>query len=157
MLDDVREALRTPCTLERAQVGDEREDAAHGHLAVGWRPLGQITEGRLGRERLGLDVVSADAGASGSRRDESGQHAHGGGLARRVGTQESEHFAGTHLEAHILHRAERAVVFGQVFGLDHEMGSRGRVRVEVPVAFKARDFDRAVARNSTARKFFCNI
>jgi hypothetical protein len=28
---------------------------------------------------------------------------------------------------------------------------------EVPVALKARDFDRGVARNSTAEKFFCNI
>jgi len=105
-LDDVCQALRTPRTLERAQVGDEGEDAAHGHLAVGRRPFGQITEGRLGRERLGLDVVTADAGAAGSRRDEPGEHAHGGGLARRVGTQESEHFTGTHLEAHILHRGE---------------------------------------------------
>src|SRR3984893_7479006 len=124
VLDDVREALLTARTLERPQVGDEREDAAHGHLAVGRRPFGQITEGRLGRERLGLDVVTADAGAPGSRRDEPGQHAHGGGLARRVGTQESEHFTGPHLEAHILHRTECAVVFGQVFGLDHGSSRR---------------------------------
>ncbi len=48
-------------------------------------------------------------------------------------------------------------MFGQVFGLDHEMGSRGRGRVEVPVAFKARDFDRDVALNSTTMKFLCNI
>ena len=89
-----------------------------------------------------LDVVTADAGPSRRWRDEPGEHAHGGGLAGGVGSEEAEHLTRAHLEAHILHGGQRAIVFGQVFGLDHES----------PVAFKARDFDRGVAQNSTNRE-----
>ena len=63
VLDDVVEAGAAARALECAHVGDEVEEAAHRHLAVAGRALGQVAEGGLGGERLGLDVVAADAGA----------------------------------------------------------------------------------------------
>ena len=38
--DDVVEPLLAMLALERAQVGDEIEESAHAHLAVGRRALG---------------------------------------------------------------------------------------------------------------------
>src|SRR2546430_16915231 len=90
-------------------------------------------------------LFRSDVGAAGSRRDEPGEHAHGGGLAGAVWSEEAEHLARADLKAHVFHRRERVVVFGQAFGLDHGMESRGRDGVKVPIAFKARDFDRGVA------------
>src|SRR2546430_16126711 len=92
-------------------------------------------------------LFRADVGAAGSRRDEPGEHAHGGGLAGAVGSEEAEHLTRANLKAHVFHRRERVIVFGQAFGLDHES----------PVAFKARDFDRGVVRNSTVDKLSSNI
>src|SRR4029077_3775450 len=100
---------------------DEREKATHGHLAVTRRTFREVAEGGLRGERGALDVMAADACTAGGRGDEAREHAHGGGLTGSVRAEKPEHFAGAHLEAHVFDRGECAVVFGEVFGLDHEL------------------------------------
>jgi len=121
VIDDVPQARRAPRPLEPAQIGDEREKTAHGHLTVARGAFGQVAERGFGGEGITLDVVSADARLPRGRGDEAREHAHGGGLAGAVGAEKPEHFAGSYLEAHVFHCREHAVVFGEVFGLDHAL------------------------------------
>src|SRR6202008_4770490 len=65
-----------PAAGERTEVGEEVEEAAHGHLAVARRPFRKVAKYRLGGECVAADVMSADAGAPRARRDETGEHAH---------------------------------------------------------------------------------
>jgi len=104
---------------QSTQVGDELEEPERGHFPVRRRALGQVPDAGLGADRVGLDIVAVDRGTTRRRSDESGQHPHCGRLAGPVRAEEAEHFPGPHFEAQVVDGRQRAVAFGQVFGLDH--------------------------------------
>ncbi|CAM5527602.1 hypothetical protein SSTU70S_03289 [Stutzerimonas stutzeri] len=89
---------------ETAHLGDEFEEAAHAHVAITGRAFGQIADLALGLQRLRLDVVAEDAGAAGGRREEAGQHLHGGGLAGAVRAEKAQHLARLDAERQGIHR-----------------------------------------------------
>ncbi len=65
------------------------------------------------------DGDSADFGIAGGGRQEAGDHAHGGGLAGAVGSEETEDFAFFYREREIVHSEFGSELFGEVFDFDH--------------------------------------
>ena len=107
--------------LEAADGGAEFEETDDRHVIVKRGGFRQVTD--LGFRLAGFvdDRDSADFGVAGSGRDESGDHAHGGGLAGAVGSEESEDLAFFHREREMVHGAFGSELFGQVFDFDHGM------------------------------------
>ena len=102
-----------------AQLGREVEEAAHGHVGVARGVLRQVAEQALRGHRVLHHVVAADRDPAGRRRNEARHHAHGGGLARAVGSQEAQHLAALDRERNVVHRELGPERLGQVFDLDH--------------------------------------
>ena len=107
-------------TRQSAQFRCELEKTDHGHFTVGRRRLRQVADPLLGGNGVFQHVVTTNADPPFGRRDEPGDHAHGGGLAGPVGTEKSQHFAGLDFKRHIVHGALAAKRLGQVFNLDHD-------------------------------------
>jgi hypothetical protein len=87
--------------------------------AIGRRVLGQVADQALGLERRFGDVVAADGHATGGRRHEAGDHAHGGRLARAVRAEEAQHLAALDAERNTVHGALGAESLDQVLDADH--------------------------------------
>ena len=102
-----------------AQLRGEVEEPLHRHVGVGGGVLGQVADQALDLQRGLEHVVAADADASRGRRHEPRDHAHGGGLARAVRAEETEHLAALDAEGHVVHGALGAERLYQVFDLYH--------------------------------------
>ncbi|MCY1437419.1 hypothetical protein D9M71_535790 [compost metagenome] len=89
---------------EAADAGDEFEEAAHRHVAIAGRAFRQVADLPLGLEGLGLDVETEDARGAGGRREETGEHLHGGGLAGTVRAEEPQHLPLLHIERQVIDR-----------------------------------------------------
>ena len=68
---------------------------------------------------LPLHVETGHCGSSARRSAQAREHAHGGGLPRPVGTQETEDFAPPHIERDVVHGHERAELLRQPLYLDN--------------------------------------
>lgn len=91
---------------DAAQLGREPEERLHCHIRIQRGILRQIANLGFGLDRGLLDVVTADRDRTAGRRNKPGNHPHGGGLARTVGTEETKDLA--------LGDRERNVVYGQL-------------------------------------------
>ena len=78
-------------SAQAAQFGGEIQEAMDGHVRVGRRVFGKITEEALGLDRLIDHVELADPDGAGRGRDEPGNHPHGSGFACAVRAEEAEH------------------------------------------------------------------
>ena len=90
----------------------EIQKLTHGHFTVTGSSLREIPHAGLGRHGGSFDVVSADRDLAGGWRNEACDHAHGGGLARAVGAQKSQHLARSHAERQIVNGQLVAIAFG---------------------------------------------
>ncbi len=104
---------------ETPQLGREVEESVDRHLGVSGRVFRQIADQAPGRQRVLQHVVPADRDSAGSRRNESGHHAHGGGFARAVRPQETQHLAALDRERDVVHRELRTERLGEIFDFDH--------------------------------------
>jgi hypothetical protein len=111
-VDDDAAALPPPFPGEAAHVGDKIQKFAHRHFAITRGAFRQVSHAGLGRHRRPFDVVPAHRDLAGGRRYEARDHAHGRGLARAVGAQESQHLAGCHGKCQIIDREFVAIAFG---------------------------------------------
>ena len=74
------------------------------------------------------DVVAADAHGAARGRNDAGEAAQRGGLARAVRADEAQHFAGLDGKRKFVHGGELAVKFGEAFDLNHALASGCRLR-----------------------------
>src|SRR5574337_561806 len=95
------------------------EGVGDAEFAVAGRALGQITERAPRRQRLGHDVMAAHPRATRPGHQEAGDHAHRGGLAGTVRTQQRQHLPRCDLEVQVGHGIDATVTFAEVFGFDH--------------------------------------
>ena len=126
MFDRTVDRLLPRVAPQSAQLGGEVEEAVHSHVGVARRVLGQVADQPLRRQRVLQHVVAADRDPSRGRRDEPGDHAHGGGLAGAVGPEEAQHFAALDRERDVVHRELRAERLHQVLDFDHSRSTSGR-------------------------------
>ena len=64
-------------------------------------------------------VLAVDARPAGRRHVQAQDHAHGGGFARAIGTQEPGDHTGFYLKGEIINGADRLILFSQSFYFDH--------------------------------------
>ncbi len=102
-----------------AHFGDEAEELARGHVAIGGCAFREITDHALRLERLVFHVVSADGHATGAGREEARDHLHRGGFAGAVRAQKAQHFAFLDFEIDSGHGGNRAEAFCQFLDFDH--------------------------------------
>ncbi len=100
------------CAGKAADVRDEIQKLTDRHFTVAGRALGEIAHAGFGGDGRAFDVIAAHRYLAGGRRDESGDHAHGGRLPGTVGAQESQHLARCHGERQVVHGKFVAVSFG---------------------------------------------
>ena len=67
------------------------------------------------------DIVTADAHGAARGRNDAGQTAQGGGLARAIRADQADDFAGLDGKRKFVHGGEFAVKFGKTFNLDHAL------------------------------------
>ena len=96
------------------------------HVGVGRRILRQVADQAFGGKRIVEHVKSAHENLALRRRDESRDHAHGGGFARAVRPEEAEHLAHFHLERHAVHGRLGAKGFPEISNFNHCAKSRLR-------------------------------
>ncbi len=118
-LDYALDRARFLRPAKTAQLGGEVEETAHRHVGVGGRVLGQVTDQAFGRDRVALDVVATYADLAGGRRDEAGDHPHGGGFAGAVGAEKPEHLPAFDAERNVVHRPLCAEIFAQILNFNH--------------------------------------
>src|SRR5262249_26304975 len=97
----------------------EVEVPADGHLGVERNGLGEVADAAADLERLLEDVEAGDLDGAVRGRHVAGDHAHRRRLARAVRPEEAEHFAPVDPERDVVDGDRVAVVFGEVFDLDH--------------------------------------
>src|SRR4030065_2961202 len=72
--------------------------------------------------RLGRAIVAGHRAPARRGRQQAGEHLDGGGLARAVGSEETEYLAAPHLEAHLVHRHEVAEATRERLGRHRDGG-----------------------------------
>ena len=92
----------------------------------------------MDRDRVDGRLDAEDGRPPASRSDVVEQYSDRGGLARAVGTEEAEYFAGPHLESHLDDPAVLAVILGQTLGLNDRVHGR-----PIPLQSRRRRSDRA--------------
>ncbi|MCY1437358.1 hypothetical protein D9M71_535160 [compost metagenome] len=102
--NDTSNPLAPLDTPEAAHAGDEFEEAAHRHVAIARRAFRQIANLPLGLQRLSLHIETEDARRARRRRQETGQHLHGGGLAGAIRAKEAQHLPLLHSERQVIDR-----------------------------------------------------
>ena len=118
---------------EAADLGDELEGLARGHVTVERPVLREVAEpAREHDALLGVPGIEAEhLGATGGRREVAGQDLHGGRLAGAVGAEEGRHRALPDREAHRVQGGEVPVDLGEVLGADRD-ASAGEVLLGHP-------------------------
>ncbi len=100
-------------TSQATNTGDKFKEALDAHVAVTGRTFRQIAHLLLRQQRLGLNIEAADRRRTAIRRQKSGQHLHGGGLAGPVGPEKTEHFTRLDVKRQIVDGDVIAEAFGQ--------------------------------------------
>src|SRR6185437_9064583 len=83
--------------------------------------LRQVAEALAHLQRLVEHVVTRHLRASAGRRQEAGEHLHGGRLPGAVRPEKAQHLAAADGETHPVDRPGRAVVLGQSVDLNHHV------------------------------------
>ena len=104
---------------EPADLGAEAEEAADRHVVVERGGLGQVADLAFRRGGVADDGDAADLGIAGGRRQEAGDHPHGGGFAGAVGAEEAEHFAFPDGKREVIDGGLLSELFRQVLDFDH--------------------------------------
>jgi len=91
------------------QAAHELERLERGELLVEERTVGDEAGDRLDRQRVLAKVVTVDQHLPARGLDEPRDDAHGGALARAVGSEEPEHLAVAHVEREAADGLEVAV------------------------------------------------
>ncbi|MCY1447415.1 hypothetical protein D9M71_640360 [compost metagenome] len=66
-----------------------------------------------------MDIEAEDARGAGGRREEAGEHLHGGGLAAAIGAEEAQNFARCDAEGQVVHGSVLRKTLGQIGYFDH--------------------------------------
>ncbi|MNN22539.1 hypothetical protein D3C81_1358990 [compost metagenome] len=106
-------------TAKATDLGDELEEAAHRHVAITGGTFRQVADLPLGFQGLGMDIEAEDARSAGGRRQEAGEHLHGGGLTRTVGAEETQDFSRCDAEGQVVHGSVLRKTLGQIGYFDH--------------------------------------
>ena len=108
-----------------AHAGDEVQEFARRHFAIGGRAFRQIAQPLLGGDGVADDVMAADADRAVVGGEIARHHLHGGGFARAIGTQKAQHLARPHGQAQARHGSDRPETLGEVLNFDHSrVGTR---------------------------------
>ena len=152
-------------TTVATDLGDEIEEALHGHFRVAGRTFREVADQPLRLQRAVADVEAEDARGAGAGRQEAGEHLHGGGLAGAVRTEEAQYLPRLHLEGQVVHRHPRAEAFAEVSCFDHgplpvpaaaAMSGQGREKragtiAEAPRRLAIRGIGRTLAKRDRTR------
>jgi hypothetical protein len=106
--------------------GDEAQELARSHVAIGRRAFRQVADGALGRQGLGFDIVAAHPHPAGGRRQKARDHLHGGGFAGAVRPQKAQHFAFLDLEVDSRDSFDGTEALGQFVYFDHGSNEQAR-------------------------------
>ena len=117
--DDLVETASALIACQPANVGDELEESQRSHFRIARRTFGQVADPALGFAARGLDVETANGRGARGRGQEARDDAHRRRLAGAVGAQETEHLAGPHAEAQLVHGPEPTVLLSQLLTVDH--------------------------------------
>jgi len=115
----MRRRASTPCSPRIWATNVE--ELGGGHVGIGRGPLRQIADPALGGERFGLDVMAANHGRSGGRREKTGDHLHRRRFAGAVRPEKTQHLAFRNREGHAVDRRQRAEFFDQMVDLQHTL------------------------------------
>ena len=102
------DGLLAQIAAQTAHIGCEIEKGNYRHVTVGRCGFRQIADAALGLQRMVDHIEAADRDLPARRRDEAGDHAHGGRLASAIGAEKAQHLATRHFEGNIVHGAFRA-------------------------------------------------
>jgi hypothetical protein len=91
----------------------------HGHVRVERRRFRKVTRSSLGFDRLLENVVTSHESLALGRRHVTREHAHRGGFARAVRSQEPENLSPLSFEAHVVDCRHRTVPLREVLNFDH--------------------------------------
>jgi len=107
------------------QPGVQPEVLPDGQLAVEGEGLRHVADPTPGIGAVGVDPLAEQEGLPRARRQQAGEHLHGGRLPAAVGAEEAEDLPPIDLERHVLHGGEGAEAAGQVAGHDRGRTSGG--------------------------------
>src|SRR5262249_55676668 len=93
--------------------------------------LRQITDQPACLNRTVNDIESANSNGAGGRRDEAGDHAHGGGFAGAIRPQEPKHLAAFNGKRDSVDGVFGAENFCQIVNLNHSSGMPDERTVEI--------------------------
>ena len=91
-------------TAQAADFRREIQEAVYRHVRVGRGVFWEITHEFLGGNRLVRNVEAAHGYRAAGGGKETGDHAHGGGFARAVRPEKTQHLAAFHRERNPIHR-----------------------------------------------------
>jgi len=131
--------------LDTVEVSHEGQELPSCELRVQVGTLGHVADTPLHLQGLLQDVEAGHYGGPPAGFEQAGQHADGGGLARAVGAEEAEQFAGEDGEVKPFDRRQTAVVLAQLFCFNHSRSSsrkQGSVVSRLPRAAASRGSDR---------------
>ena len=103
----------------------EPDVLAHGEIGVEREALAHVADVAPDLVALGADVESRDVRRALARREKSDEHLDRGRLARAVGAQEAEDFAGPDVEGDVIDRDERSEAAREILGVDRELARDG--------------------------------
>ena len=86
------------------QAGMKHEVLPHGELRIQGERLRHVAHAATGRDVLGVDLVPEQRGPAFGRRQQAGQHFHGGGFAAAVRADEAEDLSAADSEIRVIHR-----------------------------------------------------
>src|SRR5690606_10369069 len=100
--DDRAETLLEGGEIEPAEVGSEAQVVDDRHVRVEGRALGQVANAAPHGERVLENVVAVHGGRPGRWRKEARQNLRGGRLPCAIRSEETDDFALSYFEAHLV-------------------------------------------------------
>src|SRR5215469_6471091 len=112
----------------------------HRELGVERECLRHETHAPTRLDIAALDRLAEQQRRTLGRRQESGEHLHGRGLAATVGAQKAEDLAALYAEVDVIDRGKGAEALRQPIGLDGRRAAARLVRSDLRLLVAARDF-----------------
>src|SRR5262249_31311409 len=127
-----------------AQLRDEGQVAAHGHLVVEGRRVGQEPDAPPHLVRIARDVDAVHRHDAGRRQQDAPQHLEGRALPGAVQAQKADDLSSSDVEVQFGYGGVLAVVLRQASDFDHEISARQYARTRSARKSWARtDYSRA--------------
>ena len=105
--------------------GKELQILDHAHVVVHAEEIRHEPDDPANLPRMGVDRMAVDVRFAEIRRQQGRQHAHGGGLARSIGTDEAKHIPLIELQIDLVGGNEVAVALGEFAGFDQGVSTFG--------------------------------